>query len=294
MSGALSGATTGSFSGAVSTGNLTVTGTGSISGKLSLTSTDSMAMANGTTGQRNGAPSAGDIRYNSTLNVIEYYNATAAAWYLLGKDPTYSRFTSGSSATYTPPAGAVRFEITMQAPGGGGGAVSTNAGTTGTDCSFQGVAGGFTAWTAKGGVGGATASPTTEAAGGTGGVTGTGTEVNRTPGGKGDVALGIITQNRSGYGANSTMGQGGPGKNGTGTGNNATGFGAGGGGGETNATGYGGGGGSGERVDFALTAAQMGATATYTVGGAANGGAAGGNAGGNSSGGLLLIKEYYN
>jgi hypothetical protein len=58
-------------------GNLAISGAAAISGKLSLLSTDSMALANGTTAQRNVAPAIGDIRYNSTLSAIEYYNG---AW----------------------------------------------------------------------------------------------------------------------------------------------------------------------------------------------------------------------
>lgn len=60
----------------VFTGTLSVGGTATITGKLSLASTDSMAMANGTTAQRNGTPSAGDTRYNSTLGLLEYFNGT--------------------------------------------------------------------------------------------------------------------------------------------------------------------------------------------------------------------------
>jgi hypothetical protein len=88
-SGALSGSslsTTGAGSigtnlligGALGVGsNLAVSGAEAVSGKLSLLSTDSMALANGTTAQRNVAPSVGDLRYNSTLGAIEYYNG---AW----------------------------------------------------------------------------------------------------------------------------------------------------------------------------------------------------------------------
>jgi hypothetical protein len=62
---------------------LSLTSTLSVAGKASFTSTDSMAMANGTTGQRNGSPSAGDVRYNSTLTNFEYYNGSA--WIVLGQ-----------------------------------------------------------------------------------------------------------------------------------------------------------------------------------------------------------------
>jgi hypothetical protein len=55
-------------------GNLAVSGGAAVSGKVSMLSTDSVAIANGTTAQRNVAPAAGDVRYNSTLGSLEFYN----------------------------------------------------------------------------------------------------------------------------------------------------------------------------------------------------------------------------
>lgn len=45
-------------------------------GQLQIVGTNSIAMPNGTTAQRPGSPSAGDFRYNSTTNKMEYYNGT--------------------------------------------------------------------------------------------------------------------------------------------------------------------------------------------------------------------------
>jgi hypothetical protein len=42
-----------------------------------------------------------------------------------------------------------------------------------------------------------------------------------------------------------------------------------------------------------MTAAQVGASQTYTVGGGGNGGSAGGNAGGNGGAGVIIIEEFY-
>ena len=50
-------------------------------GTLSLTGTDATKLASGTTAQRPGSPVEGQIRYNSTEKVMEYYNATN--WYFI-------------------------------------------------------------------------------------------------------------------------------------------------------------------------------------------------------------------
>ncbi len=42
-----------------------------------------------------------------------------------------------------------------------------------------------------------------------------------------------------------------------------------------------------------MTAAQVGANQTYTVGTGGNGGAAGGLAGGNGAAGIIIIEEFY-
>lgn len=57
-------------------GNVNITGTLGVAGKTSLTSTDSMALPNGTTAQRNPTPSAGDMRYNSTTKAVEVSNGS--------------------------------------------------------------------------------------------------------------------------------------------------------------------------------------------------------------------------
>src|SRR6266508_3902612 len=93
-----------------------------------------MAIAKGTTAQRNGSPSVGDLRYNSTLNGVEYYNGTA--WVILAQAPTVQKFTTGTALTYTPTTGTVRIRVRMCGAGGGGGAVTTNAGANGGDTSF--------------------------------------------------------------------------------------------------------------------------------------------------------------
>ena len=63
------------------------------------TGTDSVKLPAGTTGQRNGSPTAGDIRFNSTTNLAEYYDGTA--WKSIDSPPTITSFTidGGSSVT---------------------------------------------------------------------------------------------------------------------------------------------------------------------------------------------------
>ena len=79
-------------------------------GQLQIVGTNSIAMPNGTTAQRPGSPSAGDFRYNSTSNKMEYYNGTswvdleASNYALVSSDSftgdgTTTAFTLSSSAT---------------------------------------------------------------------------------------------------------------------------------------------------------------------------------------------------
>ena len=49
-------------------------GTASPAVKLHVSSTDALRIPSGTTAQRPGSPANGDIRYNTTLNVLEGYN----------------------------------------------------------------------------------------------------------------------------------------------------------------------------------------------------------------------------
>jgi hypothetical protein len=67
-------------------GNPTFSGSPTFSGKVSFTKTDTpLAIAGGTTGQRNGSPTEGDTRYNTTLHAVEYWNGTS--WVQVGGAP---------------------------------------------------------------------------------------------------------------------------------------------------------------------------------------------------------------
>jgi hypothetical protein len=70
---------------------LTVAGTASVSGTLSVpgvftvSATDAIKIASGTTAQRPGSPAAGQLRYNTTLGKFEGY---ATAWASVGGGAT--------------------------------------------------------------------------------------------------------------------------------------------------------------------------------------------------------------
>lgn len=266
---------------------LAVTGTSTFTGKVSFTSTDSMAVAKGTTAQRNVSPTTGDTRYNSTLNGLEYWNGTA--WIVLGQAPTVQRLLSGTAQTYTAPAGVVRQRVRMVGPGAGGSAATTNSGSAASaDTSFQVNASGG-AWTAVKGA--ATGSVGPGGAGGSGGTDGsTGTLVVRIPGGGGQAGALFSTVGIGGIGGNSALGGGGRSLNSGAGAAGATNSGAGGAGGSDSSSHSGGGAGAGEYVEFWVTGMT---TATYTVPAGGVGGPAGGNVGGNGAAGIIIVEEFY-
>lgn len=196
--------------------------------------------------------------------------------------PTIQRFTSGIAQTYTPPAGLKYIHVRICAGGGGGGAQATNAGANGADTSFG-------AWTAIHGNGGlAGGAGVNGGLGGTGGVNGTGALIFRVDGGTG--GIGSPTLIGEGGGANPFGGAGAV-RVGPATGGSAAANSGGGGAGGGGATGSAGG--AGEYVEFIMTAAQVGASQTYTVGPGGNGGAAGTSAGGNGAAGQIIVEEFY-
>lgn len=198
------------------------------------------------------------------------------------KVPTYQTFLSGTSLTYTTPAGCTLIKVKMVAGGGGGGAESVNAGADGTNSSFG-------TWTTAHGLGGGVSGNAPGPAGGTGGTNGTGTLIRRQAGQTG--GPGILSGLYGGAGGNSALGggtsiilNGNPAENG------AANTGAGGAGAISSGNG-GRGGSAGEYVEFYITSPA--ATYTYTVGAGGNGGAAGVAAGGNGAAGIIMVEEFY-
>jgi len=197
--------------------------------------------------------------------------------------PTVQRFTSGTAQTYTPAAGVRFIRVRMVGGGGGGGAQVTNNGVAGVDSSFG-------SWTAiKGGGGTAGGGKGT---GGTGGVDGTGTKIARLDGADGSSGR-TFNPTFGGAGGGSVFGGAGAYQDATAGGAAKANTGSGGAAGGSSNAAIGGGGGAGEYVEFFMTAAQIGASQTYTVGTGGNGGAAGTLAGGNGAAGVIIVEEFY-
>lgn len=217
------------------------------------------------------------------------FTALAALILAQGTAPTVQRFTTGTSQTYTPAAGIARIKVRMCGGGGGGGGATANNGQAGGATSFG-------SWTAvNGNGGGGNTVGAVGGAGGTGGTNGTGTLVVRITGGQGSgiTMSGTSINNSGGIGGQNPFGGAGVmAANAAGT-NGAANTGAGGGGGGSINSDTGAGGGAGEYVEFWMTAAQVGASQTYTVGTGGSGGAAGTNAGGNGAAGIIIIEEFY-
>lgn len=236
-------------------------------------------------------PSGVATPFAANDNALVEYNG-GGVWTVLqiirnsSRPNTVQRFTSGTGATYTPGTGVTFIKVRMVGGGAGGGAVVTNSGTNGTGTSFGG-------WGCGAGVGGGPVAANF-GVGGTGGANGTGTLITRIDGQDG--SGGSSGNTFGGWGGSSAFGGGAPGRQGsTGTGATAkANTGSGGAGGQQAGTNAGAGGGAGEYVEFYMTAAQIGASQTYTVGGGGAGGVAGTQAGGAGAAGIIIVEEFYN
>lgn len=200
--------------------------------------------------------------------------------------PSEQKMTSGSSATYTTPAGCRQIVVRMAAGGGGGCGSGTSgtggAGGNGTDTSFNSIvaAHGTGAPTTQQGSGGGSGAGSaflriTGGGGGEGQVTGATATFAPIGGAGGSTPFGM-TQH---FGAvpQVNSGAGGPGAGGS----------------LTNSMTAGGGGGGGEYVEFVITTPA--ATYTYTVGTGGAGGTAGtsGSAGKAGAAGVIIVNEIY-
>jgi hypothetical protein len=198
--------------------------------------------------------------------------------------PTIQRFTSGTAATYTTPAGCLWIRVRMVGGGSGGGGGGTGGG----------ISGAGTASTWSGGTlsAGGAAATTQNTSGGTGGAA-TGGNVANVNGATGWGATNLANTNSVG-GANSFFGGGGAGTIATTGGSAVTNSGSGGASGPATVASAGGsGGGAGGYVEHIIGAPA--ATYTYTVGTGGAGGAAGtsGAAGGAGAAGVIIVEEYY-
>lgn len=206
------------------------------------------------------------------------------------RTPTVQVLTSGSSATYTRPAGVTHLHVRMVGGGGGGGGGGTGspgAGTNGTATTFACTAAGIN-WSAGGGQGGGNGGAQNGGNGGTNTFTGgIGQSLAGTYGAHGTGAT------TGGIGGVSPFGGGGSASsNGIGGSAAIANSGSGGGGGSAS-TNPGGGGGSGGYIDGWIISPDP--TCTYTIGAKGTAGTAGTGAGGSADGatGVIYVTEYY-
>lgn len=294
--------------------NLTVSGVLTLSGagtQLLSTGTGAWQPPAGTTGQRPASPSAGSMRWNSTLLAFEIYNGInwvsvisqaytvsylavsggGGGGYLAGGGGGAGGFLTSTASVSS----GTAYTITVGA-GGAGTSSGTGAGTNGTGTAFTGIAtpvgGGGGAGSSSGGVagsggsggGGAYQTNTSGAAGtsGQGFAGGIGANTSIPTGGGGGGASAVGT---AGNGAG-TPGVGGAGTSNSLSGaavNYAGGGGGGSGGGGTSGAGGAGGGGNG---GFGGTSSTAGAANTGGGGGGAGGGSTASSAGGS---GIVII-----
>jgi hypothetical protein len=210
-------------------------------------------------------------------------DGTWAAPTITTTNPTIQKLTSGTSATYTLPAGVKWIRVRMVGAGGGsaGSGASAGAGGSGGNTTFGTL-------TANGGGGGGLGG-----ASGGGGSIGAGFSGIILAGGGGGAAQ-SLTSATGGVGGNSVFGGGGPGMF---TGNAGTigaantGGGASGAGGANGSSGAGGGGGG--YVEAIATSPS--ATYTYTIGSGGTAGSAGtsGFAGAVGGSGVIYVEEFY-
>lgn len=224
------------------------------------------------------------------------YNNGSGTMSWVTTKPTVQRFTSGTAATYTTPAGVWCIKVTCVGGGGGGAgsgtASSSSNGTAGNASSF-----GTALITANGGSAGSFGGA--GAAGGSGTVSAPGVKIFEHTGGSGAGGIYLASSGAAVVGGqggvNILGGAGATDYNGAGSAA-ATNTGAGGSGGGVNATvnAFSGPGGGAGGVAVAFIAAPS-ATYTYTVGGSAAGGSAGtsGSAGGAGAAGLIIVEEFY-
>lgn len=251
------------------------------------------------------SPEVGLIVYDTYSNLFRGYNASGT-WDPISKPPkapTVTKFTTGTSQTYTVPSGPAPLYIRVRMVGGGGGGAGSgtvigNTGGSGGSTIFS-TAGGSAILTAGGGSGGVS--------GTTGGGSGGTVTVISGPigtalqGGSGSGSAGTITNNvymPGGTGAASPFGGAGGGGIGTAAGksaisNSGSGGGGAGGFGSASTVNSGSGGGAGGYIDVVISPPSS--SYQYTVGAGGSPGTAGtsGTAGGSGGSGYIEITEYY-
>ena len=263
-----------------------------------LPGTAGVVVNTGTTAQRAVSPTAGTLRYNSTLSQLESYTGSSPAWKNVSTDaPTVQKFTTGSG-TYTTPTGVKWIRVRMAGGGGGGAGSGTSGGTVAGD-------GGTSTF----------GSSLLEATGGSKGLYNNTISIGGTASlGSGPVGLAFTGTSGGGNQYTPTSGPGltgGPGGNSAmfGGGQGGAAYNAAGGAGVANTGGGGSGGGAGPsgvgNVHIggggagggSLDAIITGPAASYAyavgAGGTAGGAGANGVAGGAGAAGIIIVEEHY-
>jgi hypothetical protein len=159
------------------TGNVGIGGTPTVSLDVG-DRTDAIRVPVGTTAQRPSSPTNGMIRFNTTINDVEYYSSTSQTWIGVqlfeAAGGTVNTYSSGgitykahiftSSATLNVTTGSKSVEYLIVAGGGGGGGRTFHGGGGGAGGVLQGsitlTAGSYNISIGAGGIGYATASDT--------------------------------------------------------------------------------------------------------------------------------------
>jgi hypothetical protein len=275
----------------------------------------------GTTAQRPASPAAGMFRFNTTRNLIEYYDATNAQWVGIGAFAAtggtvttaggYTIHTFTSSGTFTVLQGVALCDVLVVAGGGGGARNDTNGSGGGgggglLEGSLTLPAGAYTVTVGAGGAAGTTSIT----AGSTGNNSAFGSATANGGGGGGASGAGLNGGSGGGGGQNSNPGSATQGNSGglNGFGNaGGTGVGFGGNGGGGGGAGAVGGAGGNPSVGGAgRSNSYSGSSATYAAGGngqsrtniqvapanTGNGGSAGEFISGTSGGSGIVIVRY--
>jgi hypothetical protein len=264
--------------------------------------TDSQTLTNKTFGDSQiltdistpSTPSSGLKKVYAKTDGIYSKDSSGNEVPLFTKAPTIQRFTSGTGATYTTPAGVKYLIVNAIGPGGGGAGGHATTPVAGSAGSADTVFGSslITAGLAGGASGGGTSS------GGNGGnatVAGAAVALVLALGAQGQGAgqgSAATTYFNGGMGGSTTLGGAGGGGAAANNASNArTNCGSGGGGGGAPANGLaGGGGGAGGYVRALISSPS--ATYTYTVGAGGAGGAST-TSGTDGSAGVIWVEEYY-
>ena len=302
------------FTDAAGTSYGTLVSKGAITVKLQTNGTSSgtwSVSTSGNNGLSNPMTTGGDLIYagaggtptrlaNGTSGQVLIANGgtSAESWATVPgnttvlKAPSISKFTTGTSATYTTPTSPSPLWLEIIVVGGGAGGAGSGSSGAGVNGNASSVVGNNTT-TANGGSG-----PANQYTGGVGGTFSIGaecTDIDSAAGGNGGGVSGVAAASANGgMGGSSALGGAGSGgatsNVGGGASTNSGGGGGGAGGGSSAAPGSGGG--AGAYVHCAITG-TLKSTYTYTVGASVSGSTGSSAAGGAGAAGMVVFIAHY-